>query len=103
MGVKVNVLMSTIATICMVAVVAAESGCFSIARYEANVRPENVKPNALLTRKYRLDRVLINRDDCSLYAGITEKEFVDAGWMVLATKKKERFYICLYASNIAGP
>ena len=40
----------------------ALSGCYSIARYEATVRPATVKPRASVTGKYRLERILLHKN-----------------------------------------
>lgn len=36
------------------------TGCFSIARYQANVRPDTVSASPTLKGKYRLARILLN-------------------------------------------
>ena len=52
----------------------ALSGCYSIARYEANVRPATVKPSAAVTGKYRLERILLHKN---ALIGISKDEYVE--------------------------
>ena len=52
----------------------ALSGCYSIARYEATVRPATVKPSAAVTGKYRLERILLHKNSL---IGISKDEYAD--------------------------
>ena len=57
------------------------TGCFSIARYQANVRPDTVSTSPALKGKYRLERILLNTKDFSEIGAVTEKEYLDLCWM----------------------
>ena len=65
-------------------------GCFSIARYEANVRPDNVKPSALVTGKYRLDRIVLSGSDFAEQGAISEADYVELRWMWKALEMSQK-------------
>ena len=68
----------SIAFAAMICIVAA-SGCFSISRYESNVRPDRIKPSALVDGKYRLERVVIDHE--SAFGG-NEEAYVTLRWVL---------------------
>ncbi|MBQ7177459.1 MAG: hypothetical protein IJS08_08600 [Victivallales bacterium] len=59
-------------------------GCYSCARYEANVRPDTVKPSAAVSDKYRLDRIILAPYNLVGLQMPNEEEYVKISWIVKA-------------------